>query len=152
MIRNETEYQEALARISAEKERIEEQRKELKKAGLDDEKIKRVVDPILSFHLQLVEEVESYERLMRGEEQEIENLKGLGRLLVGLRIASGMTQKELAKRVGVKESQVSRDERNEYHGVSVERASRILEALGAMLKSHVNATFNASDSPHVGRG
>jgi len=30
---------------------------------------------------------------------------------------------------------VSRDERNEYHGVTVDRASRILDALGVSLKS-----------------
>lgn len=33
------------------------------------------------------------------------------------------------------ESQVSRDERNEYHGITVDRASRILDALGVNLKS-----------------
>ena len=35
----------------------------------------------------------------------------------------------------VNESQVSRDERNEYHGITVDRASRILDALGVSLKS-----------------
>ncbi len=33
------------------------------------------------------------------------------------------------------ESQVSRDERNEYHGIAVERVSKILDALGVSLKS-----------------
>jgi hypothetical protein len=31
--------------------------------------------------------------------------------------------------------QVSRDERNEYHGITVDRASRILDALGVQLRS-----------------
>jgi len=37
----------------------------------------------------------------------------------------------------VHESQVSRDERNEYHGVSIERATKIIEALGVQLKTTV---------------
>ena len=32
---------------------------------------------------------------------------------------------------------VSRDERNEYHGVTVDRANKILEALGAKVHSTV---------------
>ena len=54
---------------------------------------------------------------------------------MALRIALGLTQRELAERLGVHESQVSRDERNEYHGITVERASRILDALGVELRS-----------------
>jgi hypothetical protein len=37
----------------------------------------------------------------------------------------------------VHESQVSRDERNEYHNVTVERAARILDALNAEVHSTV---------------
>jgi transcriptional regulator with XRE-family HTH domain len=50
-----------------------------------------------------------------------------------------VSQRELAERLGIHESQVSRDERNEYHGVTVERANRILEALGVKLRSVVEA-------------
>jgi hypothetical protein len=35
----------------------------------------------------------------------------------------------------VHESQISRDERNEYHGITVERASRILDAMNVRLRS-----------------
>jgi transcriptional regulator with XRE-family HTH domain len=37
---------------------------------------------------------------------------------VALRIATGLTQRQLAETLGVHESQVSRDERNEYHGIA----------------------------------
>ena len=40
-----------------------------------------------------------------------------------------MSQRELAERLGVSESVISRDERNEYHGISVARAQNILESL-----------------------
>ena len=89
------------------------------------------------FHEQLREEVEHYENLKRGKFPNLQNLKGLGVLLVSLRIASGMSQRDLAAKLEVHESQVSRDERNEYHGITVERAIKILEALGARLQTTV---------------
>lgn len=135
MIRNEADYQEALTRLSAERDRLAAQKKKLKDMGLGAAEIKRATDPFLSFHLQLQEEVESYERLKRGDLGELENLHGLGRTLVALRIALGLTQRELAERLEVHESQVSRDERNEYHGITVDRASRILDVMGVHLTS-----------------
>ena len=137
MIRNEKEYKEAVERICQEKERLGTQKAELKALGLGSDEIKRALDPMRSFHQQLEEEVQSYERLKRGEFEEMLNLHGLGQLLVSVRIARGMTQRQLAERLGVHETQVSRDERNEYHGVTMERATRILEALGVEVHSRV---------------
>ena len=140
MIRNETEYQEAAKRLQAEKARLTDHEKRLKAEGHSASEVKHLMDPLRSFHLQLEEEVAHYERLKRGDFDELLNLKGLGRLLTGLRIARGYTQKELAERLGVHESQISRDERNEYHGITVERASKILEALGTVLVTSYEPT------------
>ena len=137
MIRNENEYKEAITRLDAEKARLNAQREALVSEGLEESKIKNLMDPMVSFHLQLEEEVQSYERLKRGEFSQLNNLSGLGELLVSLRIARGMSQKKLAELLDVHESQVSRDERNEYNGISIERASRVLEALGVQLKTTV---------------
>jgi DNA-binding Xre family transcriptional regulator len=137
MIRNEAEYREAVGRIAEEKQRLAAQERTLVSMGLGPDEVKRAIDPIRSFHLQLEEEVASYERLRRGEFEEIRNLRGLGHLLIALRIARGMTQRELAERLGVNESQVSRDERNEYRGITLERATRVLEALDAQLRTTV---------------
>jgi transcriptional regulator with XRE-family HTH domain len=76
------------------------------------------------------------------------DLEDLGAALVAFRLASGMTQKELARRLDVSASQVCRDERNEYQGVSVEKAKRILDALGARVK----ATFEGFISGDHGGG
>ena len=51
--------------------------------------------------------------------------------------ATRLMQRDLAERMGVHESMVSRDERNEYHGITVERASRILEAMGVRITTRV---------------
>jgi ribosome-binding protein aMBF1 (putative translation factor) len=137
MIRNENEYKEAVGRLEQERERLAEHRARLKATGLTTEEIKRVIDPIESFHLQLKEEVESYERLKRQEFEELENLRGLGHLLISLRIAQGISQRDLAKRLGVHESQVSRDERNEYFGITLERAVKVLDALNVRLRTKI---------------
>jgi DNA-directed RNA polymerase specialized sigma subunit len=135
MIRSEAEYQEALGRLAAERQRLFEHRERLAQAGLAEDEIKRVIDPMESFHLQLAEEVDGYERLRRGEFGEIDNLHGLGQLLIAARLAQGLSQRELARRLGVHESQVSRDERNDYFGITLERAIRVLEALEIRLRS-----------------
>jgi ribosome-binding protein aMBF1 (putative translation factor) len=109
----------------------------LRQTGLNDLEIKRAIDPLESFHLQLREEVEAYERLKRGEFEDLDNLTGLGHLLITSRIAQGLTQRELARRLDVHESQVSRDERNEYFGITLERAVKVLDALNVRLRTQV---------------
>ena len=74
---------------------------------------------------------------MRGQFDPLESLNGVGHLLVGLRIYKGMKQKELAEKLGIKESQVSRDERNEYHGASIDKIQKVLEALNVELRSEI---------------
>lgn len=105
---------------------------------LSKAEIRRGTAPLRTFHEQLREEVQSYERLRRGDKKELAGYSQLGQLLIALRIANGLSQRELAERLGVHESQVSRDERNDYHGVTVERANRIIEALGFKLRYSVS--------------
>lgn len=137
MIRNDSEYQEALRRLEGGKKSLVEYRAKLEAEGLPREQITYALQPSESFVLQAREEVAEYERIKRGDLGEVVNLHGLGRLLIAARIAAGVSQRELAERLEAHESQVSRDERNEYHGVTVERASRILDALGTTLSSFV---------------
>lgn len=137
MIKNEKEYKNAVKRVVEEKQRIKETKERLKLEGLKREEIERVIEPIISFHLQLEEEVKSYEQLKRGKFPEIINFRGVGHLLVCLRIAQGLTQSDLAKKLKVSSSQVSRDERNEYHGITFDRANKILEILGVEILSKV---------------
>lgn len=147
MIRNEGEYRNAVQRIIDEEERIENERALLMEQKYTVEQIKRALDPVMSFHLQLKEEIESYERLKRGDLGELQNLHGLGTTLIGLRIALGLSQREFAAKLGVGETQVSRDERNEYHGITVDRASKILDVLGVTLSSKFNGPIPREHLP-----
>jgi ribosome-binding protein aMBF1 (putative translation factor) len=105
--------------------------------GLSDEEVERALGPVLFFRAQLEEEMEWYERVRRRDFEIIDNLSAVGKLLIALRIASGLSQKDLAQKLGVSEAQVSRDERNEYHGITVERAQKILDAMGESLTTRV---------------
>lgn len=87
------------------------------------------MNPMESLHLQLAHDVESCERLRRGKFEALENCGGFGPLMISLRIAQGVSQRELAMRPGVHGSQVSRDERNEYFSITTDRAMKVLDAL-----------------------
>ena len=137
MIRTEVEYQRALERLANDKAYLDELRKRLADEGLQTEEVGRAMQPAMSFHAQLKEEVETFERMKRGDLETLHSLTGVGRWLIGVRIARGWSQKQLAERLDVSEAQVSRDEKNEYHNVTVERAQRILEVMGLSFRMEV---------------
>jgi DNA-directed RNA polymerase specialized sigma subunit len=130
LIRNEKEYREALSRLKQDEEVIDAQRRALVEMGLPEEQVERGLGPMLSASSQIREEINWYERALRRDFEVSHDVGDIGRMLVALRIANDLTQADLANKLGVSEAQVSRDERNEYHGITVERAQRILEAMG----------------------
>jgi DNA-directed RNA polymerase specialized sigma subunit len=149
MIRNETEYQEALRRLAQDREFAARQREALQAEGLTPAEVERAMEPLRSFQAQLADEVEWYERVRRREFPAITRLTQIGRLLIALRIAHGLTQRELAERLGVSESLVSRAERNEYHGITVERAQRILDALDESVTTRIEEPARQPREPEL---
>lgn len=85
------------------------------------------------------DDIAIYEQLKAGQLAESYALDKLGRMLTCLRIASGLSQEELAARLSEEPRVVQKNERNEYHGVSVIYAQRVIDALGA--KVNVRATL-----------
>ena len=138
MIRNDREYQDAQRRLKDDQDFIAAQRRALEDLALTAAGIERAMQTALSFHAQLVEEVEWYERVCRRDFETIHSLNAIGRLLIAARIANGLTQQGLAERLGVSAAQVSRDERNDYHGITVERAQLILDRLGEKLTARLD--------------
>jgi transcriptional regulator with XRE-family HTH domain len=57
--------------------------------------------------------------------------------LAALRKASGLSQKELAKRVGTSQQQISRLESPTYEGHSLSMIRRVAEALGARVRVEI---------------
>ncbi len=150
MIRSETEYEAARQRLDEDRDFAIQQKAALEAQGFTPEQVALGMEATLSYHAQLAEEVDWYEKVRRREIGPLRNLTQMGRLLIGLRIANGLSQRELSDRLGVSEAQVSRDERNEYHGVTMERAQRVLDALGETLNASVAGTGVAGTGPAVG--
>ncbi|MBF0315121.1 MAG: helix-turn-helix transcriptional regulator [Oligoflexia bacterium] len=137
MIKTEEEYLEAKKKLEQEFQDLENHKLKMKKAGVSEDHLRLAIDPLSSFALQLKEEVEEYEKLRRGQFEVIENLNGIGRMLVALRIFKGMKQKDLADKLEVTETQISKDEHNEYHGSSIEKIQKVLNALDVVLRSEL---------------
>jgi DNA-directed RNA polymerase specialized sigma subunit len=140
MIRNEKELGEAIKLISQQKDRLSQQQDRLKGEGLTREQIARVQEPMESFLEDLEDDVRQYEAMKIGKTSKKEyGINELGQAIIALRLAQGLTQRELAARLKVNEAQVSRNERNAYRGLTLDRAARIFEALGVDLKVRVKA-------------
>jgi HTH-type transcriptional regulator/antitoxin HigA len=90
---------------------------------------------------QLEDELLEYDRLKSGQVAlpSIERLDQIAPLIVTLRIGKGMTQTELARRLGVSKQVVSRHEENEYQGVAISRLQEILDALGVKTRVTLSA-------------
>lgn len=142
MIKTDKEYRECLRRLEDDLDFLKKQRQLLVKEDLTAEEVERAMEPHLSFHEQLKDEVTWYERVKRREFDVVVDLSDLGRVLIALRIANGVSQRQLAERLGVDESQVSRDEKNEYHGITLERAQRIVDSLDEKLVTKVEDKSN----------
>lgn len=138
MILNEIEYQNTIEQIKKRERHIADLKKNYIENGYTPEQIKRLIDPMECFLLDLKGEAEEYEQLKRGELGEFGDLRQLGKFLVKLRIAKGLTQVQFSRRLGVSKSIVSRDEYNEYHGITIERATRIIEVLNGKFLGHLN--------------
>lgn len=146
MIKTDREYKGALNRLKEEDARIEATRKELEGMKMSPAEIQRALEPLQSFKAEVQQEIKFYERLKKGGVQAAVDLRDLGRTLIALRIAKGLSQSDLAKKLGAHVTQVSRDERNDYHGVTLDRASKVLEALGVQM---VVAPHGKHPAPHA---
>ena len=112
-------------------------RQQLEKKDLSDEEIERASEPIISFRDELWEEIETYEQMRQGDLSALHDLRSIGRWLIGARIAKGWSLSQLADELDVSVQQVSRDEQNEYEGITTRRAQRILDALGVRFRLEV---------------
>jgi HTH-type transcriptional regulator / antitoxin HigA len=81
---------------------------------------------------QLDEEVREYDRLKSGELvlAPVERLDQIAPFIAKIRIAKGVSQTELANRLGVSKQVISRYEESDYQTVAVARLQEILDVIG----------------------
>ena len=84
-------------------------------------------------------DLEAFDRLKAGQVHaaELSSLNDLATLFIQARIAQGLTQKQLAERLNVKEQQVQKDEANLYETASLSRLKRLAEVLGVEFEGQV---------------
>jgi len=81
---------------------------------------------------QLEDELREYDQLKSGRLKlpHIERLDEIAPFIAKIRIAKGVTQTELARRLGVNKQVISRYEENDYQTVGIARLQNILDAMG----------------------
>lgn len=96
-------------------------------------------DAYVSQAQELREQLAEYEALHSGriDVLELGSLAELPEALIRARIAAGLTQKELAARLGLKEQQIQRYEATRYAGASLGRIQAVAEALGIRARGQI---------------
>src|SRR5687768_11613384 len=107
MIRSDAELEEFREKMRAQERRLVEYRAELEARGLPDADIQQALAPVRAFAAKLQNDVSAYERLARGELPAFVGIEQLGDALVAARLVVGVSQRELAARLGVNESIIS---------------------------------------------
>ena len=98
-------------------------------------------------------EVEDYEALRSGavSTMRIRSLADLPEALIRARIAQGLTQRDLAERLRLKEQQVQRYEANRYEGASFARIVEVADAVGADVGDRVRLLRSLSSAQLASR-
>lgn len=98
--------------------------------------LKARIDAITSQLDELYFQIAEYEALASGKISKLEfhSFDEISDALIKARIASGMTQKALAEKLGLKEQQIQRYEADGYKTASIERVSQVIDALGITMK------------------
>ena len=84
----------------------------------------------------LKQELREYEALRSGKcrVNALDSIEELPKTLIQARIAAGLSQQELAAKLGLKPQQVQRYEATNYQSASLERVNAIVRVLGVTLR------------------
>ena len=117
-------------------------------SALSDAQSKEYTDPLLaelernalkSQLDELSQQIDEYEKLQAGTRSviDVDSFAELPDALVKARIAAGLSQKNLADRLKLKEQQIQRYEATDYRTASLARLQEIVQALGISVRGKV---------------
>jgi ribosome-binding protein aMBF1 (putative translation factor) len=138
MIKNERQYRITMSQIAKFEAALEEVAARANSSV--PARLRKLEQDALGSQLEeMREEAAQYERLRSGRREPISipSFDQLPQALVQARIARGLTQKELAERLGLKEQQIQRYEATEYASASLTRIKKVMAALGAKLAAEM---------------
>ena len=132
MIKNERQYKFTKAQV----ERFERTLAELRSRRPEDTDLHPLVakaqeDAVSGQIVDLKEELHIYESMRAGafSLEQLEVVSELSNMLIGARIAQGISQRELAERIGLKEQQIQRYEATDYTSASLSRIREVVSGL-----------------------
>ena len=98
------------------------------------------IDALKSQLGDLQAELREYEDLQSGARPIVElgSFEDLPRALVQARIAAGLSQRQLATKLGIKEQQVQRYEATDYQSASLARVSEVVSTLGLRIRKELS--------------
>jgi ribosome-binding protein aMBF1 (putative translation factor) len=139
MIRNEREYRITKAQAAKFERALSQLSTSGEGAQLHPLVQKAQRDAVQSQLEELKEQIAEYEALRTGQCSvlSLDSLEELPRALIRARIAAGLTQRELAERLGLKEQQIQRYEATEYASADLARVNEIARALDVRVREDV---------------
>jgi transcriptional regulator with XRE-family HTH domain len=163
MIKNERQYKITRSQAENFRKAIAEMRNRLSAADSAEVlRLKLQEDALSSQWADLEADLREYENLQqhRHGSMEITSLEELPNALIKARIAAGLTQKQLADRLKVKEQQIQRYEATGYFGANLTRIQEVIDALGVRITKQIftpelpvtaNAVFRRLDEVGLGK-
>ncbi|HLB23861.1 MAG TPA: helix-turn-helix transcriptional regulator [Dehalococcoidia bacterium] len=131
MIKNERQYQVTRAQLKRMDSALQRLQTATPARDADPRLLNAERNGLQSVIAELRDDLGEYERLRSGAAGAIEvaRLQDFPALLIKARIAAGLTQRELAERLGLKEQQVQRYEASDYSSASMSRMLQVADTL-----------------------
>jgi len=139
MIKNEREYRITRRQAGRFTDALRDLREATKRGGKDPLWLQLHEDALRSQLSDLENDLREYEALRAGTVRtlEVNSLDDLPEVLIKARIAAGLSQEDLAARLGIKEQQVQRYEGTGYSGASLQRIQEVIKALGVTMNKNI---------------
>ncbi len=134
MIKNDRQYEYTKKKLHEFEQDLKAIRK---KYSPDKNKVALLSQGYVEHIAQLEAEIEEYEKMKNSplpNVLRIHNLVEISHQLVRLRIARRLTQAQLATRIGCKQADVSRLEREDYQGYTISQLKKIAASLDAEIE------------------
>jgi HTH-type transcriptional regulator / antitoxin HipB len=134
MIQNEHQYKVSQGKVKEIEQYLDQLYKE--KDSLHPRQFKMRENGLQGILEEIQEEIKKYDALKEKPTViEIESFAEIPVALIKARIASGMTQKDLAEKLGMKEQQIQRYEANQYSSAGFHRLAEVADALEVTLNN-----------------
>jgi transcriptional regulator with XRE-family HTH domain len=143
MIKNERQYRITRAQLDKFAQALQSASKRGSRAPAMHPLLRKAQEDAIRSQLEdLQAEIEEYEALASGKVHlpQVQSLDQLPQALIRARIAGGLSQRELAEKLGLKEQQIQRYEATEYASASLTRVLEVARCLRVKMEPELSAS------------